>query len=92
MRPHPDDHHEPLSSQSDEHALSGGGLGGLTLALALANSADITVAVYEQAPAPAELGASVGVLRRPYLALKDMGLADILAEVTRIPDENAEGA
>ena len=54
---------------------SGGGIGGLTLAIALGKYPGIHVDIYEGAAKFSELGAGIGMLRRPWLILDALGLA-----------------
>jgi NAD(P)-binding Rossmann-like domain len=58
--------------------LSGGGIGGLTLAFALSKSPDISVDVYEAASKFTEVGAGIGVWWRTRQALKSLGLEEDL--------------
>jgi 2-polyprenyl-6-methoxyphenol hydroxylase-like FAD-dependent oxidoreductase len=53
----------------------GGGIGGATAALAL-NRAGIETHVYEQSPAPAEVGAGISLWGNAVRALAQLGLAD----------------
>jgi salicylate hydroxylase len=64
-----------------ELVLSGGGLGGLTLALVLKKymvSPNITIDLYEAEPAFVEIGAGITLWQRTRLILNALGLADIL--------------
>jgi salicylate hydroxylase len=56
--------------------LSGGGVGGLTLAFALSKSPDICVDVYEAASKFTEIGAGIGVWWRTRQVLKSLGLEE----------------
>jgi salicylate hydroxylase len=56
--------------------LSGGGIGGLTLAYALSKSPDIQVDIYEAASKFTEIGAGIGVYWRTRQILKSLGLED----------------
>jgi salicylate hydroxylase len=58
--------------------LSGGGIGGLTLAYALSKSSDIHVDVYEAASKFTEIGAGIGVWWRTRQILKSLGLEEDL--------------
>ena len=52
--------------QTDMHTESGGGVGGLTLAVALSKYPDIEVEVFEAARQFSEIGAGVGIWRRGF--------------------------
>jgi salicylate hydroxylase len=56
--------------------LSGGGVGGLTLAYALSKSPDIRIDVYEAASKFTEMGAGIGVWWRTRQVLKYLGLEE----------------
>ena len=56
--------------------LSGGGIGGLTLASALSKSPDISVDVYEAASQFTEIGAGISVWWRARQVLKLLGLEE----------------
>jgi hypothetical protein len=56
--------------------LSGGGIGGLTLAFALSKSPDISVDIYEAASKFTEIGAGIGVWWRTRQVLKSLGLEE----------------
>lgn len=56
--------------------LSGGGVGGLTLASALSKSPDIRIDVYEAASKFTEIGAGIGVWWRTRQVLKYLGLEE----------------
>ena len=60
-----------------EITIAGGGIGGLTLALAL-NARGIGVRVFEQAPAFRELGVGINTLPHAIRALSALGLLDAL--------------
>lgn len=53
---------------------SGGGIGGLTLAVALGRCNDVDVDIYEQALQFAEIGAGIAVLPRAWDILQKLGL------------------
>lgn len=71
---------------------SGGGVGGLTLAVALSKAPNIEVDIYEAASEFAEIGAGVGVWPRTWKILQALGLADDLAAVADIPDAASPSA
>lgn len=56
--------------------LSGGGVGGLTLAYALSRSPHIRIDVYEAASKFTEMGAGIGVWWRTRQVLKYLGLEE----------------
>ena len=56
--------------------LSGGGVGGLTLAYALSKSPHIRIDVYEAASKFTEMGAGIGVWWRTRQVLKYLGLEE----------------
>jgi 2-polyprenyl-6-methoxyphenol hydroxylase-like FAD-dependent oxidoreductase len=60
-------------------AIVGGGIGGMTLALALAAAGLADVDVYEAAPALRELGVGINVLPHAVRELAELGLLDDLA-------------
>jgi FAD-dependent urate hydroxylase len=62
-------------------AVIGGGIGGLTAAIALARQG-MAVEVYEQAPALKEVGAGVGLWPNAMAAFDQIGLADQVAELS----------
>jgi salicylate hydroxylase len=55
-------------------ALSGGGIGGLTLALVINQNSDSFVDIYEAKPEISTIGAGIGVWKRSWQALQDLGL------------------
>src|ERR671938_976533 len=57
-------------------AISGGGLGGLTAAIALTRIAGVQVTVFEQARELAEVGAGVAITPNGQRALDHLGLLD----------------
>jgi 2-polyprenyl-6-methoxyphenol hydroxylase-like FAD-dependent oxidoreductase len=58
----------------------GGGIGGLTAALALARRG-VAAEIYEQAPALEEVGAGVGLWGNALRALETIGLADKVTQL-----------
>jgi salicylate hydroxylase len=69
--------------------VSGGGIGGLTLAYALSKSPDIRVDVYEAASKFTEIGAGIGVWWRTRQILKYLGLEeDIFRLLTFRPGQD----
>jgi 2-polyprenyl-6-methoxyphenol hydroxylase-like FAD-dependent oxidoreductase len=67
-------------------AIVGGGIGGLTLALAL-RQRGIEADVYEQAPELAEVGAAVALSANSSLELRRLGMLDALTAVSTEPSE-----
>jgi salicylate hydroxylase len=65
-------------------ANSGGGVGGLTCAIALSKYRDIEVTIYESAAKLTELGAGVGIWPRPWRVLEALGVGDDLLKMTEI--------
>jgi 2-polyprenyl-6-methoxyphenol hydroxylase-like FAD-dependent oxidoreductase len=68
---------------------SGGGIGGLTLALALTPYADIVIDIYEAAARFEDIGAGLGIWGRGIGVLRKMGLEKgIRAIATAAPGKN----
>ena len=67
-------------NQDRDIAIIGGGIGGLTAALAFARSG-AKVTVYEQAPALTEVGAGLQITPNGARALNALGLADALESI-----------
>ncbi|KAI0696714.1 FAD/NAD(P)-binding domain-containing protein [Cytidiella melzeri] len=65
-------------------AICGGGIGGLTLAVALTSYPDIDVQVYEAAGKLAEIGAGVMIWGRTWKILTTLGLAPTLRRVAGV--------
>ena len=70
-------------------SLSGGGIGGLCLAVALAPHAHVDV--YEAAGQFREIGAGVMIWARTWHILARMGLADAFACIAHAPPTGAPG-
>ncbi len=62
-------------------AIAGGGIGGLTLALALHNAGIKDIDIYESAPELKELGVGINVLPHAVRELDELGLLDELAAI-----------
>jgi salicylate hydroxylase len=62
-----------MSNPKFRIAICGGGVGGLTLAVALSQHQDIAVDVYEAAQTFCEIGAGVGVWPRAFKVLRKLG-------------------
>ena len=67
-------------------AIVGGGIGGLTLAVAL-RQRGIEADVYEQAPELAEIGAAVALSANSTRELRRLGVLDALTAVSTEPSE-----
>lgn len=70
---------------------SGGGIGGLTTAIAIARLTterkDIHVDLYEAVKEFTEVGAGVGMFRRPWSIMKALGIDKSLRKLDNIPEE-----
>ncbi len=62
-------------------AITGGGIGGLSLALALHDTGRDDVTVYESAPAMRELGVGINVMPHAVRELAELGLLDELTSI-----------
>ncbi|KAH8112076.1 FAD/NAD-binding domain-containing protein [Phellopilus nigrolimitatus] len=71
-------------------AISGGGIGGLTLAFVLNKYAagNIDIDIYEAAPQFAEVGAGITVWQRTRNVLQTLGLGDVLTQKAVSPPVN----
>src|SRR5215212_10823332 len=67
-------------------AIVGGGIGGLTLALAL-RQRGMTAEVYEQAPELAEIGAAVALSANSTRELRRLGVLDGITATSTEPSE-----
>ena len=74
---------EPREALGDnvKIAIAGGGIGGMTLALALLAAGLDDVEVYESAPAIKELGVGINLLPHGARELAELGLLDELLAV-----------
>jgi salicylate hydroxylase len=72
----------------DDVAIIGGGIGGLTAALAL-QRAGLCVRVYEQAPQLAEVGAGLSLSPTAVHGLNHLGLRDTLVRDAYAPEDQA---
>lgn len=72
--------------------ISGGGIGGLCLAVALAPHTHVDVRVYEAAGQFREIGAGVMIWARTWHILARMGLADAFTRIAHAPPTGAPGA
>jgi len=71
--------------------LSGGGVGGLTLAFALSKSPNIHVDIYEAASKFAEIGAGIGVWWRSRQILASLGLEEHIIHLLSSPPGQDQG-
>src|SRR5260370_29541228 len=69
-------------------AVVGGGIGGLTLGLALRRHG-LPAQVFERAPELTEVGAAVALAADGTRVLRELGLSDQLAPVSTVPSELA---
>ncbi|KAF9269723.1 salicylate hydroxylase [Marasmius fiardii PR-910] len=65
-------------------AICGGGIGGLTCALALSKYPDLEIDVYESASKLTEVGAGIGLFPRPWKIIRALGLEQDLLRVTEL--------
>ena len=75
-----------MTAQRFRIAVVGGGIGGLTLALAL-QQRGMEAAVFEQAPELAEIGAAVALSANSTRELRRLGVLDQIAAVSTEPTE-----
>ncbi|KLO12920.1 FAD/NAD-binding domain-containing protein [Schizopora paradoxa] len=71
-------------------AVVGGGIAGITLAIALAQASttkSMSVHLYEAAPHFTETGAGIGMFRRPWQVMKRLNLGEEIKTVANIPDD-----
>ena len=73
-------------------ASSGGGIGGLTLAVALSRYPDIQVDVYEAAGQFKEIGAGVMIWARTWEILSFLGMAEDFSRIAHAPPDGSPGA
>jgi NAD(P)-binding Rossmann-like domain len=71
--------------------LSGGGVGGLTLAYALSKSPDIRIDVYEAASKFTEIGAGIGVWWRTKQVLTSLGLEEDIIRLLPLHPSEGQG-
>ena len=76
---------DPVLPAANSYFSSGGGVGGLILAVALSKSSNIDVDVYEAARELTEIGAGVGMWPRTWRILQQLGLAEELSRYAVIP-------
>ncbi|KAM5533711.1 hypothetical protein V8D89_012584 [Ganoderma adspersum] len=72
-------------------AICGGGIGGLTLAVALSRFPDIQVDVYEAAGQFREIGAGVMIWARTWEILSLLGMAEAFSRIAHAPPDESLG-
>src|SRR5215213_2404741 len=81
---------EQMAGSMDTHglriAIIGGGIGGLTLALAL-RQRGLAAEVFEQAPELAEIGAAVALSANSTRELQRLGVLDGITAASTVPSE-----
>ncbi|KAH9988531.1 salicylate hydroxylase [Russula vinacea] len=70
--------------------ISGGGIGGLTLAFALSKSPNISIDVYEAASKFTEIGAGITLWWRTRQVLKSLGLEEDVIRLLTVPQAKTE--
>lgn len=75
-----------MVSQNTRVAIIGGGMGGLTAAIALTKIAGVQVTVFEQARQLGEVGAGVTVAPNAARVLEKLGVLDEIRRVGAVPD------
>ncbi|WP_025134560.1 NAD(P)/FAD-dependent oxidoreductase [Leucobacter sp. PH1c] len=75
-----------MVSQSTSIAIIGGGMGGLTAAIALTRIAGVEVTIFEQASRLGEVGAGVTVAPNAQRVLDALGVLDRVREAGAVPD------
>lgn len=75
-----------MVSQSTRVAIIGGGMGGLTAAIALTRIAGVDVTVFEQASRLGEVGAGVTVAPNAARVLDALGVLDRIRSLGAVPD------
>lgn len=81
----------PYALKILNHADSGGGIGGLCLAVALSKFPDIEISLYEAAQSFKEVGAGVMIWGRTWRVLTLIGLDKTLREVAGVAIDGSEG-
>ena len=74
-------------------AIIGGGIAGITAAISISrfcSQGDIRIDVYESAQAFTEIGAGLALFRRPWYAMKRLGLGEDLAKICRAAEVTDE--
>ncbi|KAI0642064.1 salicylate hydroxylase [Trametes meyenii] len=77
-----------MSTAKFRVAVIGGGVGGLTAAVALSRYKDIEIDVYDAANEFEEIGAGIGVWPRVWKVLAELGLADDLSKFAVVPSDD----
>lgn len=75
-----------MVSQSTRVAIIGGGMGGLTAAIALTRIADVEVTIFEQASKLGEVGAGVTVAPNAQRVLDVLGVLERVRSAGAVPD------
>lgn len=75
-----------MVSQSTRVAIIGGGMGGLTAAIALTKIADVEVTIFEQASKLGEVGAGVTVAPNAQRVLDALGVLERVRSAGAVPD------
>jgi len=76
---------------SPEFLCSGGGIGGLCLAVALSRYPDIQLDVYEAAEQFKEIGAGVMIWAKTWRILELLGLAEEASKIAHAPPSSSLG-
>ena len=78
-------------SHISAESTSGGGVGGIALAVALNRYPDIDVSIYESAGSFEEVGAGVTIWGRGWRVLSLMGLDKPLRKLAGVPEDGSGG-
>ncbi|TDL26535.1 salicylate hydroxylase [Rickenella mellea] len=81
-----------MSTNKFHVAIIGGGIGGLTAAIALSKRTDIQVDVYETAHKYTEIGAGVRLRRRSWHVMRALGLEEPLSQLVDVTSEDERAA
>ncbi|KAI0355681.1 FAD/NAD-P-binding domain-containing protein [Trametes cingulata] len=81
----------PMNYHKFRVAICGGGIGGLTLAVALSRYRDIRVDVYEAAEQFREIGAGVMIWARTWEILSLLGMAQDFSRIAHAPPDGSLG-
>ena len=80
-----------FGERSAHRFTSGGGIGGLCLAVALSQYSDIQVDLYEAAGRFKEIGAGVMIWHRTWEILTQLGMATELSQVAHAVPDGSDG-
>ena len=78
-----------------QNRISGAGIGGLTLSSALGYmkvEPKVKIDIYEASPHISEIGAGIGMWKRPWEILKSIGLEDTLLKFLLHPPDDVSRA